>query len=78
MRRLLDDSLAFCGAEILRRVFGFARALDLESIPDPDLRAGCERRCAALARDLLVHTDRYRSVDDVCGAVAAGLPGSPV
>lgn len=68
LRRLLEESLAFCGAEMLRRIFGLAHVLELDSIPDAGRRAACERACVALARELLVHPGRYRGLQDVTAA----------
>ena len=70
--RFLDemfaDALRFGAAKMIRRILGLAHNIDLEWIQSPDLRAACETRCLRLARDLMVHTDRYRSIDDVIEA----------
>ncbi|HEY7215203.1 MAG TPA: S-methyl-5-thioribose kinase [Thermoanaerobaculia bacterium] len=71
LQRLFDDAMGFCGAKILRRIFGLAHVLDLETIADPDCRAACETACVRLARDLLVHPERYRGIADVTAAAAA-------
>lgn len=65
---VFTDALGFAGMEIYRRVLGVAHILDLERIADPDRRAACEARCAALARDLMVNTHRYAAISDVLRA----------
>src|SRR5947209_3729890 len=52
MRRLFEDSLAFGGAKMIRRILGLAHVEDFESIADPSLRADCERPALRLAREL--------------------------
>ena len=53
MRQLFVDALGFAGAAMIRRTLGLAHNIDLETIEDPDLRAGCERRNLRLARELI-------------------------
>ncbi|MEU4448971.1 S-methyl-5-thioribose kinase [Actinosynnema sp. NPDC050801] len=52
--RVRRDSVGFCGAEIIRRVVGFARPADFTTIQDARHRATCERRALRLARELLL------------------------
>jgi 5-methylthioribose kinase len=65
---VLADALGFAGVEIFRRVLGVAHIIDLERIADPERRAACEARCAALARDLMVNTGSYGAISDVVRA----------
>ena len=51
---LFADTLGYAGAEIIRRIVGFAHNLDFESIDNPDIRSGLERRALALRQE----TDR--------------------
>ncbi|MFE7896027.1 S-methyl-5-thioribose kinase [Streptomyces sp. NPDC057424] len=62
---LLADALGFCAAEILRRLFGFARPADLTSITDPVRRSACERPALHLARSLLSRPTAYPRIHDV-------------
>ncbi|MFJ5921210.1 S-methyl-5-thioribose kinase [Kitasatospora sp. NPDC092948] len=59
---VLADTLGFCGAEILRRVFGFAHVADFQTIPDPAVRAACELPAVALAVRLLTHPEAFPTV----------------
>ena len=50
------DTVGFAGLKMIRRVLGLAHVEDLESIPNPDIRAACELEALMLARRML--TDR--------------------
>jgi len=65
MDRLLQDSIGFCAAKMIRRVLGLAHNIDLEWIEDADTRAACERRVLTLARSLMVDTQNYASIEAV-------------
>jgi 5-methylthioribose kinase len=68
MRRLYLDTLGFGAAKMIRRILGLAHVIDLERIGNPDLRALCELRALRLARDLMVNSERYATIDDVTAA----------
>jgi 5-methylthioribose kinase len=63
-----NQTLGFAGSKMIRRIAGLAHVGDFEGIGDPDVRAGCERHAVELARDLLLHRDRYADVQDVVEA----------
>lgn len=71
-QRYLDDlfteTLGFCGAEIIRRVVGFARPTDFTTITDSAHRAAAERQALALARALTTTPTAYRSAADLTAA----------
>jgi 5-methylthioribose kinase len=68
MQRLYMDTLGFGAAKMIRRILGLAHVIDLERIGNPDLRALCELRALRLARDLMVNSERYATIDDVTAA----------
>ena len=68
--RLLADTLGYAGAEIIRRIVGFAHNADFESIQDADLRGSCERRSLAFARELIVRPLDFSSIESVIRAAA--------
>ncbi|MEM6615995.1 MAG: S-methyl-5-thioribose kinase [Pseudomonadota bacterium] len=68
MDRLFQDTLGFCAAKMTRRILGLAHNIDLEWIEDERLRAAAEARALTLARDLMVNTESYRSIDVVTEA----------
>ena len=65
MDALFQDTVGFAAAKMIRRILGLAHNIDLEWIEDADMRAACETRCLRLARDMMVNTVNYRSINDV-------------
>ncbi|MHA1546555.1 MAG: phosphotransferase, partial [Alphaproteobacteria bacterium] len=70
MGRLLQETLGFAAAKMIRRVLGLAHNADLENIADPDRRAPCEMRVLRLARALMVDTPSFTSIEAVTTAAA--------
>jgi 5-methylthioribose kinase len=71
MRVLLEDSLGYAGAKMIRRILGLAHVEDLEAITDPERRARCEAKALRLARELLVGAKGFSGLADVAGAARA-------
>jgi len=68
MRALFEDTLAFAGAKMIRRILGLAHVEDLEAIADPERRARCETKALQLARELLVWPKDFSGLADVVSA----------
>jgi len=68
MDRLFQDTLGFAAAKMIRRILGLAHNIDLEWIKDLALRASCETKALHLARDMMVNTERYRTITAVTDA----------
>ncbi len=68
MARLYRQTLGFTGAELIRRTLGLAHNIDFEWIEDPDVRAPCEARAIALARDLMTRPEAYPAIADLAEA----------
>lgn len=68
MTRLFTDTVGFAAAKTIRRILGLAHNIDFELIADEKLRAICEARSLRLARDMLVNTASYNTVDSVTAA----------
>lgn len=68
MDRLWTDTAGFAAAKIIRRILGLAHNIDLEWIKDKGMRATCEARALTLARDLMVNTGTYPSIEVVADA----------
>jgi 5-methylthioribose kinase len=66
---LMADMFGFAACKMIRRILGFAHVIDFEQIADPAQRARCEGRALAMARELLLNPERFRSVRDVLEAV---------
>jgi 5-methylthioribose kinase len=71
MRMIFEDSLAFAGAKMIRRVLGLAHTEDLESIADAERRAACESKVLALGRELLIGAKGFSGIADVVEAARA-------
>jgi 5-methylthioribose kinase len=72
MTRLLQDTIGFSAAKIVRRILGLAHNADFEEIEDPRRRAICEARSLRLARRMMVETAALPSIAAVTEA-AQGL-----
>jgi 5-methylthioribose kinase len=68
MDRLFADAVGFAAAKTIRRILGLAHNIDFEWIKDADSRALCETRALRLARDMMVHTERYLDIGTVTAA----------
>jgi len=68
MRTLFEDSLAFGGLKMIRRILGLAHVEDLESIADPARRAQSERKALHLAREIVLGAPAFSGIDDVLAA----------
>jgi 5-methylthioribose kinase len=68
MRSLFEDTLAFGGLKMIRRILGLAHVEDLESIADPARRAACERQALRIARALVVGARDFLSIAEVVAA----------
>jgi len=71
MRVVFEDSLAFAGAKMIRRILGLAHVEDLESIADPEQRAKCEIKSLHLGRELLLDARAFSNIADVTAAAQA-------
>lgn len=64
MAEVFSDTMGFAGMKMLRRVVGIAHVEDLESITDPDVRAGCERRALQTAKAFIKGASDLKGIDD--------------
>ena len=71
MRVIFEDSLAFGGAKMIRRILGLAHVEDMEAIADPERRAACERKALRLGRELLLNPRAFSDIADVVAAAEA-------
>ncbi|MFJ7498047.1 S-methyl-5-thioribose kinase [Streptomyces sp. NPDC097727] len=65
---LFTETLGYCGAEIIRRIVGFARPADFTTITDTTIRAEAERRALTLARSLVTAPTAHRAATDLTAA----------
>ncbi len=71
MRKLFEESLAFGGLKMIRRILGLAHVEDLESIADPAKRAVCERKALAIGRELVLGGAAFSGIADANAAAKA-------
>ena len=69
---LFEDTLVNAGMEMNRRIIGFAGVADFKLIDDADLRAQCERRALAMARELIVNASLFENISSVGQFVLKG------
>ena len=62
---VMEDSIGFSGAKIIRRILGIAHVEDLETIEDEDLRAACEKKALALGRMMITDRKNFSDFNDV-------------
>lgn len=74
MLELLRDACGYAGCEMIRRTVGFAHVYDLESIPDPRVRAGAERLALRLGRTLIKKSHNISSFADLMALVRRAIP----
>jgi 5-methylthioribose kinase len=65
IRCTLADALRFGGCVMIRRLVGIAHNADFETIVQRGARAVCEERALGLGRELLVHAERFVSIEAV-------------
>lgn len=71
LRQLFLDTLGFAACKMTRRVLGLAHVSELETIEDPDRRAGCERRVLVLARRMAVEAASFAGIASLTAAARA-------
>lgn len=65
IKDILQDSIGFAAAKMIRRIIGAAHVEDLESIVSPDRRAEREKYVLSLARALLLNRNTLSGISDV-------------
>ena len=65
LREVMEDSIGFAGAKMVRRILGIAHVEDLETIQDENLRADCERKALALGRIMITDRKNRFNFNDV-------------
>ncbi|KAJ8530039.1 hypothetical protein K7X08_036874 [Anisodus acutangulus] len=69
MKELLEDTLGFGAAKMIRRIVGVAHVEDFESIEDVAKRADCERRALNCAKKLLKERRNIKSIEEVVSTI---------
>ena len=78
MENLLNDTLGFGAAKMIKRIVGVAHVEDFESIADAAKRANCERRALHFAKLLIKERTTFKSISQVVSAIQSTDPSSKV
>ena len=69
MATIWQDTLGYCGVEIIRRIVGLAHVEDLESITDTAERGVKENAAIAAARRIILERAGMRDVSALINAL---------
>ena len=69
MENLLNDTLGFGAAKMIKRIVGVAHVEDFESIADAAKRANCERGALHFAKLLIKERRTFKSISQVVSAI---------
>ncbi|WP_372761465.1 S-methyl-5-thioribose kinase [Pseudoalteromonas sp.] len=63
MQQVLQDSIGFCGTELIRRTIGLAHVADIDSIRDDDTRLSVQQQTLALGEQLILNAPSCNTKD---------------
>lgn len=69
VRQLLQDTIGYSGAKMIRRVIGLAHAADLDKLEDPLIREKALRMTLAIGRSLVLHHRKAESIRELVSIV---------
>lgn len=69
LQQVWQDSVGYCGTELIRRTIGLAHVADLDDIQDDEARAACQRHALHLGRTLIIATPHIDNVDELLARV---------
>ena len=64
MANLWKDTIGFAACEMIRRIVGIAHVSDLDSIPDVEIKARCEKRVLVMARQMMIASTASSDLPD--------------
>lgn len=65
LQQVWQDTIGYCGTELIRRTIGLAHVADLDSIQDDDARTACQRRALRLGRTLILAAPHIADADEL-------------
>lgn len=68
MKRLLQDTVGFAGAKMVRRIVGLAHVADIDKIPDDASREKAQRLALAIGTSLIKNNRSANRIQDVLDA----------
>ncbi|MFE8150643.1 S-methyl-5-thioribose kinase [Brenneria goodwinii] len=69
LQQVWQDSVGYCGTELIRRTIGLAHVADLDDIQDDEARAACQRHALHLGRTLIIAAPHIDNVDELLARV---------
>ncbi|WP_027085467.1 S-methyl-5-thioribose kinase [Cohnella panacarvi] len=65
MQRLLQDTIGFAGAKMVRRVVGLAHVADIDKIPEPAVREKAQKIALAIGKELIKRNRKLTSIEQL-------------
>lgn len=69
LQQVWQDTVGYCGSELIRRTIGLAHVADLDSIADDEMRRACQRHALSLGRTLILAAPHIDSIDDLIARI---------
>ncbi|MCG8710708.1 S-methyl-5-thioribose kinase [Brenneria sp. 4F2] len=69
LQQVWQDTIGYCGTELIRRTIGLAHVADLDDIQDEAVRTVCQRHALRLGRTLLLAAPHIADVDELLARV---------
>ncbi|CNJ12389.1 methylthioribose kinase [Yersinia frederiksenii] len=69
LQQVWQDTIGYCGSELIRRPIGLAHVADLDSIADDEMRRACQRHALNLGRTLILAASHIDSIDDLIARI---------
>ncbi|WP_392432097.1 S-methyl-5-thioribose kinase [Yersinia sp. HM-2024] len=69
LQQVWQDTVGYCGSELIRRTIGLAHVADLDSIADDEMRRACQRHALSLGCTLILAAPHIDSIDDLIARI---------
>jgi len=65
LKELFEETLGFCGVEIVRRIIGISHNADFEIIDNVELKGKAEIKALKFAKEVILNAKKYEKIEDV-------------
>ncbi|WP_338561422.1 S-methyl-5-thioribose kinase [Erwinia sp. E_sp_B04_7] len=69
LKKIWQDTLGYCGVEVIRRTVGMSQVADIKNIADNAMRIECVRQAITLGRTLILAADHIENSDALIARV---------
>lgn len=69
LKKIWQDTLGYCGVEVIRRTVGMSQVADIKNIEDDAMRIECVRQAITLGRTLILAADHTENSDALIARV---------